>query len=202
MAEQIIDGTGTGKRTKVDSNNQLHVFAVTETEQQQAAVEGNEYNINTGEIALTGTGDSSVLYFYNDEDTDFVVTALAFGISTRSATVTDSAKITLIRNPTGGDIISNATAVLAQSNTNFGSSNTLRSTTLAYKGIDGGTITGGNDHAIFYQGDGRLYAALNIEMPKGASVGVKVDLNTSGGANVYCALIGYVADENNNRVGQ
>jgi hypothetical protein len=199
MAEQIIDGTGTGKRAKVDNNNQLHVFAVTESEQRQATAEGNEYNLNTGEIALTGTGESSLIYFKNDESEDFVVTSIALGIGTRSATVTDFAKITVIKNPIGGDIISDAILVDINSNTNFGSSKELASTSLVYKGKNGGTITGGSDHAILYSGDGRLFANINIELPKGSSIGIKIDLNTSGGANVYCTLIGYVADDKNNR---
>jgi hypothetical protein len=197
MAEIIKDGTGKGNTAKVDNNNQLHTFSVTESEQRQASQIGNEYNINTGTIAYTGTGDSSMIYFKNDEDTDFVVTAVAVGLGTRSATVTDSANVTIIRNPTGGDLISDATAVSINSNTNFGSSNALSSTTLIYKGKDGGTITGGTEHALLYMTDGRLYASLNIELPKGSSVAVKIDLNTSGGANAYCALIGYLKSPNN-----
>ena len=192
MAEIIKDGTGKGNTAKVDNNNQLHTFSVTETEQRQASQLGNEYNINTGTIAYTGTGESSMIYFKNDESTDFIITAIAVGLGTRSATVTDAANITIIRNPTGGDIISDATAVSINSNTNFGSSNSLSSTTLAYKGKDGGTITGGTDHALLYMTDGRLYATLNVELPKGSSIAVKIDLNTSGGANAYCALIGYL----------
>jgi hypothetical protein len=200
MAEQIIDGTGTGGKAKVDANNQLHVFSVTESEQRQAAAEGNEYNLNSGEIALTGTSESSLIYFKNDESQDFVITALALGVGTRSATVTDLAKITVVKNPTGGDLITDATLVDINSNTNFGSSNTLASTSYAYKGKDGGTITGGSDHVILYGNDGRLFVSLNMELPKGSSVAVKIDLNTSGGANVYCALIGYIADAKNSRV--
>ena len=199
MAEQIIDGTGSGQKAKVDKNKQLHVFAVTETEQKQAALKGNEYNINTGKIALTGTGESAVLYFKNDENTDFVITAVALGIGTRSATVTDLAEVVIYKNPTGGDVITDASAVEMKSNTNFGSSKTLKETTLAYKGKDGGTVTGGDKHALLFSGDGRLYASLNIELTRGSSCAITVDLNTSGGANVYCVLIGYVRDESNDR---
>lgn len=200
MAEEIIDGTGTGSKAKVDKNNQLHVFAVTESETNQAAAKGNQYNLNSGALALTGTGESSLIYLYNDEDQDIIINAIAVGMGTRSGTVTDAAKVTILRNPTGGDLITDATDVDIKSNTNFGSSNTLKDSTLVYKGKDGGTITGGTDHAILYMSDGRLYATLNLELPKGASVGIKIDLNTSGGANVYCALIGYVADGKNSRI--
>lgn len=199
MAEQIIDGTGSGTKAKVDSNKQLHVFAVTEDEQKQAALKGNEYNLNTGKIALTGTGESAVAYFKNDEDADFVITAIAVGIGNRSATITDLAEVCIYKNPTGGDIITDASSMEMKSNTNFGSNKTLKATSLAYKGKDGGTVTGGDKHALLFSGDGRLFGTLNIELTRGSSVAATIDLNTSGGANVYCTFIGYVRDNDNDR---
>jgi hypothetical protein len=198
MAQEtnIKDGDS-GSIAHVDKNKQLHGFSVTESEQRQAALLGNEFNINTGTIALTGSGDSALIYFKNDEDTSYLITGLAIGMGTRSATITDAANVTIIRNPTGGDVISDASAVAMKSNANFGSNKTLKTTTLAYKGKDGGTVTGGDTHALLYMTDGRLFASLNVVLEKGASIGVKIDLNTSGGANIYCALLGYVKDEKN-----
>lgn len=191
MAEEIKDGTGTGNMAEVDARGHLHTFGVTRTEKNESAFDGDDYNLNTGKIALTGTAVNSLMYFKNDELEDFVVTALAVGMGTRSATVTDLAEIKVIRNPTGGDIISDATAVSINSNNNFGSSKTLKSTTLVYAGKTAGTISGGDDHLLLFMGDGRLFAGLDMVVPKGSSLGVTIDLNTSGGANVYCALIGY-----------
>lgn len=199
MAEQIIDGTGSGSKAKVDGNKQLHVFAVTEDEQKQAALKGNEYNLNTGKIALTGSSESAVAYFKNDEESDFVVTAVAVGIGTRSATVTNLAEIRVYKNPTGGDIITDASSMEMRSNSNFGSNKTLKDTSFTYKGKDGGTVTGGDLHALLFSGDGRLYAGLNVELTRGSSLAVTIDLNTSGGAEVYCAFIGYSRDNDNDR---
>jgi hypothetical protein len=85
-----------------------------------------------------------------------------------------------------------------KSNSNFGSSNSLSSTTLAYKATASAqTLTGGTDHGVLYMGDGRLFASLDIDIPRGSSIGLTIDLNTSGGANVYAALIGYKQDSNN-----
>lgn len=200
MAEQILDGTTGSSRAKVDDNNQLHTFSVTETEQRQAAVDGNEYNINTGSIAFStnSTTRTTILYFKNDEDTDYVATAVAVGLGDRSPTVSDAANIWIVRNPTSGSTITNANDVDINSNTNFGSSKTLKTTTLAYKGADGeGATSGGTDHALLYMSDGRLFASLNLVIPRGSSVAIEIDGNTSGGFNVYAALIGYVKDENN-----
>jgi hypothetical protein len=197
----IENGVGDATKARVDKNNQVHVFAVTEDEQNSAAENGQLYNISTGIIPLTGTSDSAVLYFKNNEspingESNFIITTLIFGLYTRSTTVTDSATATIIRNPTAGTIVDNATVVPMESNSNFGSSNTLDS--LIYKGADGYTLTDGTDHAVILLTEGRTTAPrLNINLPKGSSLGVKVDLNTSGGADFYCAVVGYRKDGQN-----
>jgi hypothetical protein len=194
---KLEDATGSSYGAKVNANNHLATYATTESNLQVAGFNGNAYNINTGPIALTGTGDSALLYFQNDEVDDYIVTAVEVGIGTLSATITDSALITVIRNPTGGDLISDATAASIVANSNFGSANTFSATTLIYKGKDGGTITGGADHAQFYATGGlRATAELNIVIPRSSSIAIKIDLNTSGGGNVYAALIGHLRDSN------
>jgi hypothetical protein len=200
MSEVIVDPS-TGNGQHVDENFQSHTFSVTEDEQRQATQLGNEYNINTGTIAFSANSDTrtSLLYFKNDEDNDFVVSAVAVGLGTRSTVVSDAANVFIVRNPTAGDIVdSTPTNVDMNSNTNFGSNKTLKSTTLAYKGADGdGVTTGGTDHALLYMTDGRLFANLNIDLPKGSSVAIEFDGNTSGAFNVYAVLIGYVKDPKN-----
>ncbi len=191
------DGTGGGWLQKVDERNFAHVFGVTEDEARDAARQGNGYNINTGPIAFStnSTTRTSILYFKNDEDQDFVITAVAVGLGTRSATVTDAAAVYIVRNPTSGTTITNTSAVDMKQNANFGSNKTLKTTTLAYKGADGdGATSGGNDYALLYMYDGRLFAELPIEMPKGSSIAVEIDGQTSGAFNVYAALVGYVRD--------
>ena len=66
MAEQIIDGTGTGAKVKVDSANRLHTHSVTEDLIEYAASQGDSYNINTGTINLTSATESALLYFKNN----------------------------------------------------------------------------------------------------------------------------------------
>lgn len=193
MAEAIKDPS-TGNGMHVDENFQAHVFAVTEDEQRQAAQDGREYNINSGTIAMSTNSSTrtTLLYLKNDEDNDFIITTIALGLGTRSATVSDLANVYIVRNPTGGTTITNANDADMKSNTNFGSNKTLKSTTLAYKGADGeGATTGGTEHGLLYMNDGRLAANLNIELPKGSSVAIEIDGNTSGSFNVYAALIGY-----------
>ncbi len=193
---QIEDGTTAGYRAQVNANNHLATFSTTETKVQVAGFAGDAFNINTGLVALTTT-DSAVLYFKNDEVEDYLITAIAVGIGTVSGTISDSAEVILLKNATGGDIISDASAVDMNSNFNFGSPKVLTSTSLAYKGKAGGTMTGGTDHALFYMnGNSRLFAPIDIVIQRGSSIGIKIDLNTSGGGNVYATIIGHLRDPN------
>ena len=201
MAEQIENG-GCGPKISahVDLNEQLHTFSVTETERNSAVEHGAGYNLNTGIIALTGTGESAMLYLKNDEsslhgESDIVIDSIIIGINTISATITEAPIATVYRNPTGGTIVSDATAVAMNSNSNFGSNNTLDS--LAYAAsATGKTLTGGTTHAIVVCGNRTVVPELYIDLPKGASIGISIDLNTSGGANAYVAIVCHRKDGN------
>jgi hypothetical protein len=192
----IENGVGNANKARVDANNQLHVFAVTEDEQNSAAENGNLYNINTGLVALTGTSDSAILYFKNNEapvngESNIIITSIIFGIYDRSVTVTDAATATIIRNPTAGTLVSDANVAPMISNSNFGSNNALDSLIYSATGT-GKTLTDGTDHAIVLLPEGRTSVPeLNIDLAKGSSLGIKIDLNTSGGANVYAAIVCY-----------
>tara|TARA_R110000868_G_scaffold186204_1_gene428464 strand:+ start:129 stop:719 length:591 start_codon:yes stop_codon:yes gene_type:complete len=192
----IVDGTGTGNQGKIDLNNRLHTKAITDTEGSDANVTGRAFNINTGELTLTSANESAVLYYKNNEIQDYVVTAIAVGLgpSTGGAS-TDIPVIKVTRNPTGGTIVDDATAVDINSNRNYGSSLTLTADT--YKGGTDKTFTGDTDHIIFYQGEnGRLFAGIDTVLPKGTSMGITITPATSNTSmTCYAALIGYLRGE-------
>ncbi len=192
MSVIISDGTGSGHKAKVDSENKLYTLSTTETASLAATLAGDAYNLNTGEITLTSSAVSGVLYFKNLEDQDFIVEALAVGVGS-AGTTTDVSKITLIRNPTAGTLISSATAVDMSQNRNFSVSNTLASS-LAYKGAEGSTVTDGAPIAYFYLGaGGRMYATIDFKLQKGDSLAVTVNSNTSSGSTtMYAAIVGYL----------
>lgn len=191
MPDTIRDGTGTQYEAKVDTSNRLHTRSVETDTAVQAAVDGRAYNINTKKLALTD-GVSGLLYFFNSEDSDFIVESIALGVS--SATLSDIGELLFIADPTGGTLISDATAVDIKVNRNAGSGNTLKTTTLVYKGGDGKTVTGGTDAALFFQGsNGRFFATFPYIVPKGHSVAMTYDPN--GSVNVYAALIGYLKED-------
>jgi hypothetical protein len=191
MADIIKDGSGDGFGLKVDKNNRAHTQAVTITENLNASFEGNAYNINTG--LITVTDDATLAYIKNNEDKDLVIDAIALG-SFEGITHSDDPYITLIKDPIGGDLLSDATAVSMNQNRNFGSNNTL--TADIYKGKTSGTITGGNDVAILQAtSGGRSFYSIGFVLSKGASIAIKLTANaSSGSASWYAAIICYLKD--------
>ena len=185
-------GAGPDIGAHVDQNNQMHVKAIDQTVIQDATSKGNSYNINTGTIGLTNSTASSVLYFKNDEDpvngeSTIVIDAIAIGIGD-GGTKDEKSIITIVRNPTAGTTVSNANNVDMNQNRNFGSTNTLSSTTLAYKGAQGETLTDGDDFACNFIPDanvlvraarsGKRCGRHRTSLPRASSRGIRW---TSGG---------------------
>jgi len=192
MAEEILDGTGTGSKLKVGSDNRLQARVITELEEIHNSELGNTYNFNTGLISITG--DSTLIYFRNNSDENYILKSIALG-SFEGITHSDDPYITVVKNPTGGDLITDATVVDINVNRNFGSSK--EADAFVYKGKVGGTLTGGSTAAILQaSGGSRSFYGIDLLLPKGSSVAVNLTANaSSGSANWYCALIGYFKDD-------
>ena len=188
---KIEDGTGLGFDARVDENNRMHVHAVNVTEVVHAAEQGLAYNLNTGQISVTN--DATLVYLKNNETRDFVVSAIAVG-NDGGATYSTRPLITVVRNPTGGDLISDQTAVDMNQNRDFGSSRVFDSD--AYKGKVGGTLTGGNDIAILQSTTGgRDFFTLDFVLTEGSSIVLTYTANISSGTSlIYVALVGYLRD--------
>lgn len=195
MAESIKDAA-TGNVMKVDSEQRAHVQSVTIGSDTHANDKGDAYNVNTGEITLTNAVDTPVLYLKNGGTQTVYIHAIAVGLTdTTGGTGTAQPKITIVRNPTAGTIVSGATAVDMFSNRNYGSSKT-HDDIVAYKGATGLTMTDGDDHIVMYQGNnGRLFAGVGEELPPGTSIGLKIKPQTSNTAQtVYAAFVMHIAD--------
>jgi hypothetical protein len=188
---KIEDGTGLGFDARVDENNRFHVHAVGVTEVVHAAEQGLAFNINTGQISVTA--DATLVYLKNNETNDFVVEAIAIG-NDGGATYSTRPLITVVRNPTGGDLITDQTDVDMNQNRDFGSSRVFNSN--AYKGKTGGTLTGGNDIAILQSTTGgRDFFTLGFVLTEGSSIGLSYTANISAGTSlIYVALVGYLRD--------
>ena len=192
MTIRIEDGKGSGKTAQVNAQNRLVVQAVIEGEGVNAVESGNAFNLNTG--LITFSADGTLAYLKNNDEKDYVLKAIALG-SFEGITHSDDPYITLVRNPTGGDLISDAADMDIISNRNFGSSNTLSAN--VYKGKSGGTISGGETLAILQATPGgRSFYTIDFLIPRGSSVGVSLTANvSSGSAKWYCAFIGYLKED-------
>jgi hypothetical protein len=189
----LEDGQGSGKKAGVNGRNEMKTFSVSESESQAATFFGNGYNINSGEVTGLTAGDATLLYLKNDEDEDMIIEAIAVGLRGFTG-LTDMAQITVIKNPTAGDLITDATPVDINENRNFGSSKTIKSTSSAFKGKAAGTVTGGTDTVLFYSGNNsRLFAGISIEIPKGSSIAIKIESDATAGS-AYAALVMHVKD--------
>lgn len=184
----IEDGKGSGRKAQVDADNRLRTNSINLDQQVASNNTGDAYNINSGNITFSAAG--TLLYIKNNEDLDLVIETIIIGQG--SGTTSNIGEMAIVRNPTGGDLISDATAVSQNANRNFGSNKTLG--VLAYKGKSGGTLTGGSDAALVYVGtSGRAAIPINLLLPKGSSVGLKLDPKlSSGSVKAYAAAICYL----------
>lgn len=193
MSSGRILNRDSGDAARVSESGRVWTYSSTETIAQTAVEHGEAFNINTGLLTLTDGSDSSVMYLKNTDPLPFFISALAVGVGTLDAP-TERALITMVRNPTGGTIISNASNVAMNQNRNFTSNVEFRG--LAYKGGQGVTCTGGSDIAIFHTGSNqRLFATIDFLLPRGTSVGIHVALNNANGGSVYAAIVGHYYDE-------
>jgi len=140
----LEDGTGTGTRLKINSNYRAEVESTTQTRIADVSVrEGQAYTVASGFISLTTTVSYSGVLWIKNTDTEgrnmFIehIRVCGTGAGTMSM---EALQCVVYRNPTTGTLISGASSAYATNN-NFGSANEFNG--LAYKGVDGNTITNG-----------------------------------------------------------
>lgn len=184
----IIDGTGTNNAARVTPENRVETLSVTETIAAHHAHNGEAYNINTGNIALSSANKSALWYFKNNEDQPVTITAFFYLFGTNTSGSGDTL-VQIERNPTGGDLISGGTAFVPV-NRDFGSNRTLTATCL--KGAEGDALTGGTVviESLFNSASpGRQPISVGvIVLRQGNSIGITVTPATSTAAmNVQIA---------------
>jgi len=191
MSEISIKNGDGGDIAKVDTNKRLHTAGVNEELRDHACDSSiaQKYNINTGDLTLTDANKTSVLFIKNTGDDDLVVTALIYNLGATTSGTGD-VLIEVLRNPTAGDIVSNANDVAigpgTSANQNFGSTNTM--TGLFYKGatsegvFSDGMVTVSTRSAT---NTGRIVISLGaVILPKGASLGVDYTPPTSNSSQI------------------
>jgi hypothetical protein len=193
----IEDGTGTGTVAKVNNTNRLYTDAVNRSQSQQAILQGNGYNVNTGPITLTSANESAVFYFkYTGNRILIIKEILAIVGGTTGGS--GEGILSIIKNPTTGTIISSAVDVNNNVNRNFASANTLSA--LAYKGDEADTITNGITFANSSRSSFGTVIAFDadiIVLEKGNSIGVNFTpptSNTSQEIRIALSVFEEIAD--------
>ena len=193
MSFTILDGKGSGKEAKVDTNNRLTVNSISESQADLASDVGDNYNLNTGVINLTNAAASAVFYFKNNENSDYSITSLIYNLGTSTNGVAE-AQVDVYFKTTGGTIVSGASDVDMNANLNLGSANTLLAD--AYKGAQGNTQTGGtiSISTLVSPSTRTVISIGKIVIPKGQTMSVVITPPTSNTSmDVQVALVGYLA---------
>ena len=139
MTDFIQDGTGTGYRAKVTSENRLTVDSVETTAESLAATTGDSFNVSNDIIDITSDAETALIYMNNTNSEDWVVTRVYFHFGGSTGGV-GSGEFTMTTNATTGTLISGGAAVTPV-NANLGSAKLLVGEFL--QGANGSTITSG-----------------------------------------------------------
>lgn len=196
----VTDGTGSnGANAKVNANNRLYTSSLSTTSPEAAADRGESYHVITGLITLTSANESGVFYLKNNNSIPFRVKSVigGFGLSTGGA-AGDTAVVELLRNPTAGTVVDDATAASIRCNRNFGSSALIQDNALVYKGAEAKTFTDGVSHFLIHAPTANNFEILVDEvLPLGKSIGVNVTPPASNSSlSSYVGLIGHFEDVN------
>ena len=171
----IEDGKGTGLRAEVNSKNRLVTESVTFDREDDAISAGVGYQLTSGPVSYTSGGTPTcVFYLKNLEEQDVVLDRVVFMISSVTGTPTGDWSHRIVRNPTGGTIITNAVQG-GISNSNHGSNNILNGGDEIYKGAEGTTVTGGTGVPLpVHLSSNRILFPIGRRIPKNSSFAIEV----------------------------
>lgn len=163
---------------RVTPNQRLQTISVSETERAHAGSLGFKFTINTGDITITNTTKLSLLYVKNTGVYDIAIARFIVNAGTSTNGAGDYLT-EIIRNPTAGDIITNANQVEVGygvgANNNFGSTEVL--TGDMFKGAQGETALSGEDGNTLMVRSSSPNQRLSIDLttmviPRGQTLGV------------------------------
>ncbi len=184
MSTSIKSGSS-GDVAKVDNRNRLHVEAVQRSDQEEATRVGDSYNLNTGLMSLTSSGESGIMWMKNTGSEAISVTGIVVIQGPASgSSATDTTHIRMYKNVTTGTLVSVAAAAEVISNRNFGSGKTFPGS--VYKGVQGATITDGAVHIASLVSPGsRVFFGIDEILNDGDSIAISLE-PSDGNARMKC----------------
>jgi hypothetical protein len=171
----IEDGKGTGLRAEVNSKNRIVTETVVFDREDDSISDGLGYQIAARVVytAASAGVPVGVMYFKNTEDVDVVLDRVVLMIGSVTGSTTDWTH-RILRNPTGGSVISNAIPA-GISNSNHGSANILNGGTDIFQGIETDTISGGTGAPLpIQQQSNRILFPIGRRIPKNSSFGIEI----------------------------
>lgn len=184
---QLNDGTGSGKKAKVNDYNQLETSTVFTSELAEVSVrDGQAFAFHTdGFIDITTINtETGIIHFVNNSNSDLYMHSLR-------TCGTQVQKIKVYKNATTGTLISAAT-VAGKGNLNFTSTNTPSVT--VYKGADLATLTDGTLIGQHINGIGHSNEPFDgaLILGKGDSLSITFELAIAG--SVCVRAVGFRKD--------
>lgn len=179
----INDGTGTGKKLKINQLNRAETQSVARTAEEDSALFGDAYLCGSGPVSLTSDSESAIFYLKNNEDKDLIIKNFTLTSTAITGASTGVFLLKLYKNPDG---ITSGTDN-PPANTNFGSSKELEAD--VEFGAEGSTVTGGVlSGSTFMPQQAFTKAPLSWIVPKGSSFAISIQPatgNTSCSVNVF-----------------
>ena len=181
----IIRDPNSGDGMHVTPDGHGAVAARTESLAEAEALEGWAFNFNTGDITLTNAATANgVAYMKNTSEAVYIIPSIIY-IFGNSTSGTGDGLVEILRNPTAGTVISDASEQVPV-NRNFGSSNTL--TCNCYKASGSGkTLTGGTVllETRLSSPLGRVFIAPgSIILEPGSSIGIRYTTQASNSSQI------------------
>jgi len=179
MADNIKDGKGRGYYAGVNNDNQLMTRSTILEQRLESSIDGNYYEATTGEITITGSLETPMIYIKND-DTDSnnrIIIDRVFYDVWESTSGSGGGTLEYYTNPTitgGTDII--------PVNSNFGDGGTMVGT---FKKSMTTQVSGSGDQwwwAYVAQGSSNVVEEGRIVIPPGYSFGINY-IPPSGNTN-------------------
>lgn len=189
MSTTIMDGTGTNRRAKVNSDSRLLTEAVIITELSASTEDGNTFIVASDFVTLSDTGSfSGVFYFKNTSaDRDYHIDSLR--------TCNDSFTYWKIKkNVSTGTLVSGGAAAPV---TNGDLNLSTVPTCTALTGSNGATVTDGTLMGTHMQGAGHSTQEWKggVDLPPGASMSIECKPTAAGDVCIQMVCISKPAGE-------
>ena len=186
-----IESSGVRKHGQlVGSNGRALVNSVSTSKLSDSVSRGRTWNIGTGQFTLTNATASALMYIKNTDSARVYEIDLYVILSGTSTGGTGRALVEVLKNPTGGTLVTAATTVDSIMNMNFGQSTNPNASLFKLTAINQ-TLTGQSStiRSQMAAGPDRLLLPIVTQLPPGGSVGIRYTPPSGNTSQVVEAVV-------------